>query len=242
MVLVFGISVVVHAPAAFVINQMPKIRGLILEGVQGSIWQGSAQNVVWKRDNIGQVSWNFQPVKLFSGKAEFMVRFGRGSDLDLQGKGMVGADLQGVYAEKILASMPAASVLKKVTVPVPVDVAGQLELTIQDYRYAQPWCESATGSLVWNGSEVRSPIGTLVPGMVIADLSCNNSKLAASGTQNNKQVSAEFSAELQPNRRYSLDAWFKPGAEFPSSMQAQLKWLGNPDAQGRYPLTYLGRL
>lgn len=241
VLLVFGISVVVHAPAAFVVDQLPKVRGLVLNGLQGSVWQGAAQQVVWQRKNIGRVSWDFQPGRLLSGRAEFAVRFGRGSDMGLQGKGFIGADADGLYAEKVLASIPAENVLQQVTLPVPLDVAGQFELTVKDYRYAQPWCASARGSLVWNGSEVNTPVGMLTPGMVIADLSCENNALSASGHQNNPQLSAQFSAELQPNRRYSLNGWFKPGAAFPPSMQAQLKWLGNPDNQGRYPLTYAGR-
>jgi general secretion pathway protein N len=241
VLLVFGISVVVHAPAAFVVHQLPKVRGLILDGVQGTLWHGAAQRVTWQRESFGQVSWDFQPGQLLSGRAEFAVRFGRGSDMALQGKGFIGADSDGLYVEKVLASMPAEKVLQQVTLPVPVEVAGQLELTVQQYRYAQPWCASASGSLAWNGSEVTTPVGRLKPGMVIADLNCENSALTASATQNNRQLSAQFSAELQPNRRYSLKGWFKPGAAFPASMQAQLKWLGNPDNQGRYPLTYAGR-
>ncbi|EGR3179631.1 general secretion pathway protein GspN, partial [Vibrio parahaemolyticus] len=50
-----------------------------------------------------------------------------------------------------------------------------------------------------------------------------------------------FSAELMPNQRYSTKAWFKPGADFPSSMGEQLKWLGQPNAQGQYEFDYKGR-
>ncbi|NMT18614.1 type II secretion system protein N, partial [Vibrio parahaemolyticus] len=31
------------------------------------------------------------------------------------------------------------------------------------------------------------------------------------------------------------------GAEFPSSMGEQLKWLGKPNAQGQYEFNYQGR-
>lgn len=240
--LVFAISVVAHTPAAFVVKHMPKVRGLSLQGLHGTIWHGDAQSVTWQRDNFGQVSWDFQPSKLFQGKAEFALRFGRGSDLKLKGKGTVGAGLGGVYAENVLASMPASSVLKKVTIPVPVDVKGQLEVTINDYQYGQPWCQSAIGSLVWSGSGIDSPLGELSLGSVVSDLICEDNKVILSGSQDNSQLSGAFAAELETNMRYSLDVWFKPGAEFPQSMQSQLKWLGDPDEQGRYLFVYSGKL
>ncbi|MDW1631748.1 type II secretion system protein N, partial [Vibrio sp. Y176] len=78
-------------------------------------------------------------------------------------------------------------------------------------------------------------------GPVIADLKCQDSVLTASGEQTSTQVSSAFSAELMPNQRYSTKAWFKPGADVPSSMGEQLKWLGQPNAQGQYEFDYKGR-
>ncbi len=72
--------------------------------------------------------------------------------------------------------------------------------------------------MVWSASGIQSPLGRLELGPVVANLSCKDSVLAASGEQNSPQVSAAFSAELMPNQRYSTKAWFKPGAEFPSAM------------------------
>ncbi|WP_459782858.1 type II secretion system protein N, partial [Photobacterium sp. R1] len=53
---------------------------------------------------------------------------------------------------------------------------------------------------------------------------------------------SEWQAGLTTDQRYNLNGWFKPGAELPSGLQEQLKWLGNPDANGRYPIRYTGRL
>ena len=240
--LVFLISVVAHTPAAFVIKSMPKVRDLSIQGVHGTIWHGDAQSVSWQRENFGQVSWDFRPTRLFKGKVEFALRFGRGSDLKLTGKGLAGVSMNGLYAENVLASMPVSSVMEKMTIPVPVDVKGQLELTLSEYRYGQPWCQSALGSLVWSGSDIESPLGAVSLGTVVSDLVCEDSKVIASGSQDNSQVSGAFAAELDPNMSFSLDVWFKPGADFPPSMQSQLKWLGDPDEQGRYLFVYAGKL
>ncbi len=240
--LVFFISVIAHIPASFLLHNMPEVRGLVAEGVQGSLWHGSLQNLSWQDERFGQVQWDFQPGQLWLGKVEFAVQFGRNSELKLQGKGRLGTDLKGFYARQVLVSVPAFHVLQKAELPVPVDISGQLELTVTDYRYGLPWCESATGTLVWSDSELVSPLGTLTPGTFIADMTCQQNQIELSGSQNNRQLSAAFTAILNPDRKYTLEAWFKPGGAFPSSLLAQLTRLGTPDHQGRYPLVYSGRL
>ncbi|PMH46026.1 general secretion pathway protein GspN [Vibrio sp. 10N.286.49.B3] len=245
--LFFSASFLLHTPAAFVLQHTPQVRGLSIEGVQGTIWQGSAQQVGWQQPrmqalNFGQVHWDFQWKKLLSGKAEVAVRFGRGSSMDVRGKGLVGYSLAGPYAENVMASLPAQEVMAFVPLPLPLNVEGKLDLTINALHYAQPWCETAQGSLAWTQSAVGTPLGDLEFGPVIADLACQDSRLTAVGQQESPQVSSAFDAALSPDMRYTSTAWFKPGAEFPSQLGSQLKWLGEPDNEGKYSFTQQGRL
>ncbi|MCV5649451.1 type II secretion system protein N, partial [Escherichia coli] len=75
---------------------------------------------------------DFQWSSLFTGKAEFSVRFGRGSDMNIRGRGLVGYSLSdGPYAENLVASIPASKAVEQARLPVPVGVDGQLELDIR---------------------------------------------------------------------------------------------------------------
>ncbi|MEZ9563720.1 type II secretion system protein N [Vibrio artabrorum] len=241
-VVFFSVSLLLHLPASFALKLAPVMRGFSIEGVEGTVWQGSANNIVWQRVNYGSVLWDFQFSKLFQAKAELAVRFGRSSDMNLSGKGYVGYSMSGAYVENLVASMPAKNVMKYApAIPVPVSISGQVELMIKSAVYAQPWCQSGEGSLAWSSAAVASPVGSLDLGPVIADITCKDSTIMAKGTQKSQQVNSEFSASVTPNQRYTSAAWFKPGAEFPPTMQNQLKWLGNPDSQGKYQFTYQGR-
>ncbi|TOF16578.1 type II secretion system protein N [Vibrio parahaemolyticus] len=238
----FSVSLIMGLPVSWVLQQAPTVKGLDIQGAHGSVWQGQASSVRWQRQNLGQVNWDFQWSSLFTGKAEFSVRFGRGSDMNIRGRGLVGYSLSdGPYAENLVASIPASKAVEQARLPVPVSVDGQLELNIRHATYAAPWCKTGEGTLVWSASGIQSPVGSLELGPVIADLKCQDSVLIASGEQTSTQVSSAFSAELMPNQRYSTKAWFKPGADFPSSMGEQLKWLGQPNAQGQYEFDYKGR-
>lgn len=236
------ISAIVHVPASLVVKYAPLPRDLQLQGVSGTLWQGSAEQVRWQRNNIGAVQWDWQWSALLAAKAQAAVRFGRGSEWQMRGKGIVGYGLDGAFARNMVVSMPAQQVVQTLQLPVPVGAQGQVELTVNDYQYAMPWCQVASGNLVWRPSLVSSPLGELQLDSVMADLQCQDNVLTVSGRQNSAQVSAEFSAQLNDNRRYQAQAWFKPGAEFPPRLSEQLNLLPRPDSQGRYRFTRQGRL
>ncbi len=240
---VFVASVVTHLPAQVVVQYAPLPKQLKISGVEGSLWQGSAAQVSWKRENLGQVQWDLKAAALFTGKAEAQIRFGRGSQRDLQGRGLVGYSLAGVYAKNMLVSLPVSEVMELAPpIPVPIDIGGRVELNLRDYAYAAPYCGSATGSLVVTSDSISTPIADLVVGPVIADFTCQENKVEISGQQDSEQVMSGFSATLETNRRYSSQAWFTPQDAFPSELADQLKWLPKPDAEGKYRFKYSGRL
>lgn len=240
---VFVFSAIKHLPAQFITQYAPLPSQFVLRGVEGTLWQGSVQQVRWQNRNYGALNWQLNIAQLFTGHIEAQVRFGRGSDLSLQGRGVVGYGLSGAYAENLLASLPVEQVMAFApSLPVPLDLNGQVELNLRAYHYAAPYCDSAEGSLVWNTQTVGTPLAELNIGPVIANFSCQQSQFDIRGEQQSQQVESGFSAKLSSDRSYSTTAWFKPLEAFPSALEQQLKWLPAPQSDGKYPFSYQGRL
>ncbi|TFH92937.1 type II secretion system protein N [Vibrio ouci] len=241
---VLSTSALVHLPAQFVVQYVPLPNQLSLVGVEGTVWQGSAHQVTWNGQNYGQLNWQLSPSQLLAAKLEAKVRFGRGSDIQLQGRGVVGYASSGPYAENVIASMPVTSLLEVApSLPVPLDLNGQVELSLRSYAYAAPFCQAAEGSLVWNTDVIGSPLAELATGPIVAQFNCQDSKVEVSAEQSSDQVVSSANVTLEPNRSYVATAWFKPQSDFPSELTQQLKWLPNQaDSQGKFPFTYRGRL
>lgn len=241
---VFVASAMVHLPAQFVVQYAPLPNQLSLIGVEGTVWQGSVNQVKWQNQNYGALNWQLNVAKLLTGTAEAQVRFGRGSDLSLQGRGIVGYSPNGLYAENLIASLPVEKVMQFApSLPVPLELNGQVELSLRSYAYASPYCESAQGSVVWNTDTVGTPMSDLEVGPVIANFSCQSSSFDVVGEQKSNQVESGFTAKLNSDQSYTSSAWFKPQAEFPSAFQQQLKWLPTPaDREGKFQFSYQGRL
>ncbi|MGB5804546.1 MAG: type II secretion system protein N [Vibrio anguillarum] len=242
LVMVFLISVVAHIPASLVMNQLSSSEVMRVTGVDGTVWSGSAQQLFWQGQNVGDLSWDIQVSQLLMAKFEVAVRFGRGSDMGVRGKGNLGLGFAGPYADKVVVSVAANKLATLFPLPVPVTFQGQVELSLNHYRYDSPWCESAEGSLAWTHGRVDSPLGELSLGPVVADLQCQSNQMTLNGQQNSDQMSSEFALQLQPDMSYSAKAWFKPEAQFPPEMAEQLQWIGAPDNQGKYQFNYQGQL
>lgn len=240
---VFVVSAMAHLPAQFVIQYAPLPGQLSINGVEGTVWQGSAQQVRWQGTSYGALNWQLNLTKVLTGSLEAQVRFGRGSDLSLQGRGVVGYDLNGLYAQNFIAAIPVEEVSKFAPrLPVPLDLNGQVEVNLRSYRYAQPYCDSAQGSLVWNTQAVGTPLADLYLGPVIAQFSCQQNNIDVEGEQQSEQVESGFNAQFSGDRSFKASAWFKPLGEFPQALQQQLKWLPEQaDSEGKYQFSQQGR-
>lgn len=234
-------SAVAHIPASWVWQQIPAVQGLDVGGISGTLWQGRASQIRWQGKNFGRLQWDMHVLSLLAARLQFDVRFGQGSDMNLTGRGLVGYSSQGAFAENLLVSLPAREVMRNVPMALPLTVAGNLELTVRDYQFAAPYCAELNGALAWSAANVGSPMGGVNPGPVLADLRCDQGKVLADIRQSSTEVSSEFALSLEPGNRYTLNGWFKPGAEFSPQLGQQLKWLGNPDPKGQYKITYSGR-
>ena len=241
---VVSASALVHLPAQFVVQYAPMPSQLKVIGVEGTVWQGSAYQVEWAGQKLGELNWQLHPSKLLTATLEANVRFGRGSDMDVQGRGILGYSLGGAYAKNLIASVPVESVMKVApSLPVPLELDGQIEVSLRDYQYAAPYCQSAEGSVVWNTETIGSPLAHLTVGPIVAQLQCQDSQIDITADQQSKQVTSEAKVSLSADGRYSATAWFKPEGDFPNELSQQLKWLPNQaDQEGKYPFSYNGRL
>ncbi|WP_394213046.1 type II secretion system protein N [Enterovibrio calviensis] len=236
--LVLLTSVVVHVPASLVFRYVPPVDGLDIDGVTGTVWNGKAANFRWQGQPLGAINWQFNALKLLMGNADLAVRLYGVPGFSARGN--VGYGLGGAYASDLLFSMPAHFVQSFIPYPLPVSLTGQFDLTLRDYQLQQPFCDVLDGTLAWSQGNVMSPMGAVDPGLVMANLSCDAGSVLVNGDSDSEAIQTEFSLSLSPDQQYSVSGWFIPGDGLPAGMKSQLGWLGAPDSEGRYRLSFNG--
>lgn len=104
--------------------------------------------------------------------------------MQVTGRGVVGYSMSGPYAENLIASLPVEKILELTPpMPVPVELTGQVELSIKSMVYAVPYCQTGEGSVVWSTDKVITPLDELSVGPVVVDFSCQDSQITLKGDQ-----------------------------------------------------------
>lgn len=221
----------------------PKGLPLQLQGINGSIWQGSASQTSWKGQPLGTLHWDLQVLPLMLGKlgAGFSIQTPQGY---LQGEVTAPLTSGPIRLSEMSGQLPLAELMRFApSMPIPVAVAGTATLNISQLEF-DPVTRAvgATGRANWQSAEVLSPqafkmgnlqadISTDGEGVVVAQLKDLGGPL---------QLDAQF--QIKPDQTYHLSGTVAAANSAEASLQQALAWLGQADANGRHRLNLNGKL
>ncbi|WP_025738806.1 type II secretion system protein N [Salinivibrio socompensis] len=237
-VLVFAVSVVVHAPASL-LRLAPLPDAVRIGAIDGTVWQGEIAQIRWQDYTLGPIQWDVQWHRLVTGatlEAAVKVRSPEG----LRGKGSLGFNGSALTVSQALVSAPARMLTGTIALPPGVAIDGTLDLVLREAIFAESGCQQLEGQIQWQHAALQLPMGQLENIPAQAVLSCENQGIAAQGEGQSASLSNKFSLSITPSGRYSVSGWLKPGADYPEPMKAPLSWLGTPDNQGRYRFSFRG--
>jgi len=214
---------------------------LQLGGIEGSVWSGRAQSLVYRKALLGEMSWKLSPLALFIGKAQVNALL-QSQDGYLQSN--VSTPLAGgnIALNDIQGQLPISE-LTRFTPYIPVALDGTVSLDMNEVSVAADGhLLRADGTLIWHQAAMKAPqaldfgdlqvvLHTEDEGKVSGDISDRGGPLKVKGT-----------VTLSPDRSYRINATVAAAPNAPASLVKSLGWLGKPDGQGRYRLNYNGKM
>jgi len=206
----------VTAPAAKLLPLVqPRLGGVQLAGVDGSLWSGSAALVTANPVQLQDLAWRFRPLVLLLGRAEVALQAswqGRPAAA-LAGKALFGS----TYLADVSATVPAPDVLRWLKVKQ-VRVEGSLALALARLEWASGSdLPAVTGAASWTPARVSAPV-ELVLGTAqldtVADQGVTRGKLKTSGGT----LLVDADVELKPDGVYRLDAQIQQKGDVPDAV------------------------
>ncbi len=211
---------------------------LAVADVRGRVWSGSAQGVRLNALPPLRLDWELQPLALLTGG------LAASWQADTEGAHLTGvarADLDGAVAlSAVEGRLPVQLLVGRL--PLPVVLGGDLGLRLDRLELAGGRPKRAEGVLVWNGARVQAPqelalgdfrvnLTTRDDGGVIGQLSDAGGPLEASGE-----------VTFDPDGSYRVNALLatRPGA--PEALVHSLPLLGRKAPNGKFLVTYSGRV
>lgn len=207
-----------------------------LSGISGTIWNGRAAEGAVDQLYLANVTWDFAPLTLFTGKAGYAITAEPVSgfietDVAISLGGSISvSNLNGRVPLSALGGLlPMNGIDGRVTLEfdsltirdgLPIEAAGNLELANLVVRALSP-----------------SPLGTYRALFSTTDDIVSGKVEDVSG-----MLDLAGTLELRPDRSYSLTGGIAATNTAPPNIVQQLSYLGSANAEGRRPFRFEGRL
>jgi len=233
----FALLAIATLPAEVAVKPLAA-RGVLIKGVSGTIWKGSAQVVQSGGINLGTVQWNLHALALLTGKAVADVKITR-PDGFVQTT-LTAAPSGRLSFNDLTASLPLASLPPAVS----YGWKGNLNLRLSSLVIVNKWPASAVGTVevldLLGPPRQPAPMGgykltfpeQAPPDVVAGALTDLSGPLQLAGTLALKAA----------DRSYEINGLVAPRADASPQLVNSLQFLGPPDAQGRRPVSLAGTM
>ena len=126
-----------------------------MEGLSGSVWDGSANELRIKGKRYGAIAWQLQPFHLLLGEAALDLRF---SNEEGYLDGRVAISFGGrVTASDVEGRFHAGQLMRLLPPFLPLVVDGQVVLNLREMRIEKGFPNVAEGVIVWSSAALTAP-------------------------------------------------------------------------------------
>ena len=239
-VVTFLIFTMCNMPAAVLIQLLDKhIPPTVKIGaVTGTVWQGKLNEVRMNNVQLNNVRWQLDAAALLTAKLQGKVNFGNARDKrEISGKGLfsIGLTDQVVSLTNATVRFSVEQAMSQVTLPLPVQAKGRVLLDIDTFSTGQPYCHELTGEIRSPGISIQGLNGWFDIGALGGSLSCKSGDISVLVDPDNT-LGLHADATLADRFQFRVAGNIKPQASLPKEVHDAVKFLGRPDAEGRYPV------
>ncbi len=242
----FLLKLLFTVPAPLIIGQLSKsVPQFNAQGVQGTIWNGSAANVTitvdGKNQSLGKTQWQLSKLPLLWGSASLTLS-AKTAQQSLSTNAVVSAS-GNVVLENTDLSVPA--VLLRDFAPIPVVIGGNLSVRINHLEFAAQHIKSLDGVLTWQEAEINLTGVPALLGSYVAELSMDEQGdyLAEVSELGGGALGVTGTVKYAPERKHvKLNSEITPTNKLDPGVKNMILQLGRVDAKGAIKFNYEGNI
>jgi general secretion pathway protein N len=236
--LVFAVTL---APASLWLKLLPLPADVKLGAVTGTLWSGQIAGVQRAPFYFPQLSWQLQLAPLLRGNIGLTLNGGELRDTDLPYLQLAAEfGLGAVSIRQSTLRLPVAGIMPQLQLPMPVDATGALVFNIQQFALGQPYCTALAGNASWQQAKFKAPTGWIDLNAIHATLNCEEGNISLQTSADNP-LGLLVKAEVLAGS-YRIGGSLKPEASMPQEVHQAMQFVGQPDAEGRFPLNLQGQI
>ena len=233
---VYLVFVMAFVPAHFALSYVKLPKGMVLNGVKGTIWEMTVDQIVHPKITIEQVQASLNFWSILTLNPSITVEFGDDFSTGPSGYLSMSGLLNTMVISEASLVVSADTIAQQLPLTMPLVASGDIKLLIDTFIFGQPICQQAQGSITWQTPSISAFNNRVELDRLEAKLSCEQGALALTMDENN-ELGLSFVTYLR-STGLSGNGHLTPAEKFPDNLKSLLPFLGEPDRQGRYRLGF----
>jgi len=212
-----------------------------ISGVQGSLWQGSAQNITLKgQPPLKNITWSIHPLALLLAQVSADIKT-TVEQQNITAQVSFSPFSGHVMAEDVRAEIDAKTLQKLIQLPFG-ELAGKINADIQQLSFDGQNIQQLNGVLRWSKAKFTLA-ETVSLGNIQVILSSDEAyNIIAKLSNKGGQLKLDGDVKLQANKNYQLDMKFTPAKNASNNIKQSLSLFAKRQNNGSYRLRQNGNL
>ncbi len=231
----FIVALIVGLPARVLVYVLPS--SVTAGMLSGSVWNGSAQYLTIGGRTWGPVKWQVHPLSLLAGKLTLDGELGSG---DSQIRGRFSAELGGaIEGRKVEMRWPLSGLPLSA---VPPGWNGNISATLDKIKLNKSGLQEVAGVLDARDLQRPAPDPVTIGSYRLSfdESSRQADKWIGRLQDTGGPMQVTGTVTLAKNREFIVEGLVTPRPGAPDAITNTLRFLGQPDAQGRRPFSVAG--
>jgi general secretion pathway protein N len=228
-----------QVPAKWVVNQISLPKNIVLQGVDGTIWQGSINRITIDGYIINNAKTNVSLLSLITFNPSVDTTFGSALVNGPEGKATLSDLLGNIEVRDAQVSIAANDItqLLRSALPIPITAQQFVDVNIDEFVMGKPLCEQLNGTVKWQKAGIKALDQKIAFGNLKGKLECEKGLVKFSFDPENN-LGLTFTALVYSPKRISGSGYIEPGSKFPTLLKEALPYIGKADSRGRYKLNF----
>lgn len=228
-----------QVPAQWVVNQASLPKNVVLQGIEGSVWQATVKKAVIDGYTINHINTDVNLLSLLMFNPSVDATFGGALVNGPEGKATLNHLLGDIEISNTQVSLPANDIaqLLKSELPIPVSAQRYIDLNIETFVMGKPLCQQLSGVVQWEKAGIKALDNKIALGDLKGQLACEKGAIKFTFDPKNN-LGLTFTAFVYSPQRISGSGYVQPGSKFPSVLKDALPFIGKADERGRYKVNF----
>lgn len=235
------VFVIAQLPAARVVHWLQSSGGALpvaLHQIDGSVWRGSAQNMIGAGQSLGRVVWTFRPQALPLGRIEFALDITRD---DGRISANAGRSLDGaLYLRDARLALPLNDLAMLAGQP-DMGLAGRVSADIRRAAFGTAEIIAIEGRIDIAGAGIGAPVNVTL-GDFTLDIKTTDDVIRGTLKDKEGPLRTDGVIVMNPDGSYRLNASLSARDPANTELTQALRMIGTPGAGGTVTVTQQGRI